>query len=40
MGKEPKNMEIVPSTDRFGGYLYLGDHPELMLRFFEKHLAT
>ena len=40
MGKEPKNMEIVPSTDRFGGYLYLGDHPELMLRFFETHLIT
>jgi pimeloyl-ACP methyl ester carboxylesterase len=39
MGHEPKMLEIVPSTDRYGGYLYLGDHPELMLRFFEKHLA-
>jgi pimeloyl-ACP methyl ester carboxylesterase len=39
MGQEPKALEIVPSTDRYDGYLYLGEHPELMLGFFEKHLA-
>lgn len=39
MGQEPKTLEIVPSTDRFGGYLYLGEHPDLMLEFFGKHLV-
>lgn len=39
MGQEPKALEIVPSTDRLGGYLYFGDHPEKMLEFFGKHLA-
>jgi pimeloyl-ACP methyl ester carboxylesterase len=40
MGHEPKALEIVPSTDRFGGYLYLGEHPELMLEFYQQHLAA
>ncbi len=38
MGQEPKAIKIVPSSQRFGGYLYLGEHPEVMLEFFEKHL--
>jgi len=38
-GQEPKALEIVPSTHRFGGYLYLGEHPEAMLAFFKKHLS-
>jgi hypothetical protein len=40
MGQEPRIMEIVPSVDRFGGYAYLGDHPEPMLQFFEAHLLA
>jgi pimeloyl-ACP methyl ester carboxylesterase len=38
-GQEPKALQIVPSTDRFEGYLYLERHPEVMLEFFAKHLA-
>jgi len=38
MGQEPKAIKIVPSSQRFGGYLYLGEHPEVMLEFFEKQL--
>jgi dienelactone hydrolase len=37
-GQEPKVLQVVPSTHRFGGYLYLGEHPEMMLEFFEKYL--
>jgi dienelactone hydrolase len=37
-GHEPKALKIVPTTHRFGGYLYLGEHPEVMLEFFEKYL--
>ena len=39
LGKEPKALEIVPSLNRFGGYLYLSEHPEVMLEFFEEHLT-
>jgi pimeloyl-ACP methyl ester carboxylesterase len=39
LGKEPKMLEIVPSLNRYGGYLYLSEHPEVMLGFFEEHLA-
>jgi pimeloyl-ACP methyl ester carboxylesterase len=38
-GEEPKALQIVPSTHRFGGYLYLSEHPEVLLGFFEEHLA-
>jgi pimeloyl-ACP methyl ester carboxylesterase len=38
MGQEPKALKIVPSVHRFGGYLYLDEHPEVMLAFFEQHL--
>lgn len=38
-GQEPKAIEIVPSTNRFGGYLYLSEHPQAMLSFFEQHLS-
>ena len=37
--QEPRDLLIVPSTHRFGGYLHLGEHPEVMLQFFRKHLA-
>jgi dienelactone hydrolase len=40
LSREPKALEIVPSTHRFGGYLYLGEHPELMLKFFDTHLRA
>ncbi len=39
MGQEPKRLEIVPSTDRYGGYLYVGEEPAVMLDFFGQHLA-
>jgi dienelactone hydrolase len=39
MSQEPKTLEVVPSLHRFGGYLYLGEHPEVLLGFFEKHLV-
>lgn len=39
LGKEPKALQIVPSTDRFGGYHYLGEHPAVMLAFFAEHLG-
>jgi dienelactone hydrolase len=39
-GQEPKSLQIVPGTQRFDGYLYLSAHPELMLNFFDKHLAA
>ncbi|UCC62069.1 MAG: alpha/beta fold hydrolase [Anaerolineae bacterium] len=39
MSKEPKALEIVPSTDRLGGYLYLNEHPEVILEFFEQYLT-
>lgn len=39
LGEEPKALKIVPSNQRFGGYLYLGEHPEVMLDFFEEHLG-
>jgi hypothetical protein len=39
LGQEPKVLKIVPSVDRYGGYLYVGEHPEEMLGFFEEHLA-
>ncbi|RMF29626.1 MAG: alpha/beta fold hydrolase [Chloroflexi bacterium] len=34
----PKQLKIVPTQDRYGGYLYLGDHPEEMVAFFQEHL--
>jgi poly(3-hydroxybutyrate) depolymerase len=40
MGQEPKALQIVPSTHRGDGYLYLDEHPEVMLDFFENHLAS
>ena len=40
LGKEPKALEIVPSLHRFGGYLYLGERPAVMLDFFQKHLGS
>jgi pimeloyl-ACP methyl ester carboxylesterase len=40
MGQEPKALQIVPSTHRGGGYLYLGEHPAVMLDFFGNHLAS
>jgi pimeloyl-ACP methyl ester carboxylesterase len=39
LGKEPKVLEIVPSANRFDAYHYLGEHPEVMLKFFEEHLV-
>lgn len=38
-GKDPRALKIVPTIHRFGGYLYLGEHPEVMLEFFEEHLG-
>jgi pimeloyl-ACP methyl ester carboxylesterase len=40
MAQEPKVLKLVPSTHRFGGYHYLGENPEMMLEFFETHLAA
>lgn len=39
LAKEPKILKLVPSIDRFGCYSYLGQHPEVMLEFFQEHLA-
>jgi pimeloyl-ACP methyl ester carboxylesterase len=39
LSPEPKALHVVPSNDRFGGYLDLGEHPEVMLEFFAQHLA-
>lgn len=39
LSKEPKALKVVPTLHRFDGYLYLHQHPEVMLEFFEKHLA-
>lgn len=39
MAQEPKVLKIVPSANRFGGYHYLGEHPEVMIEFFKDHLA-
>jgi pimeloyl-ACP methyl ester carboxylesterase len=39
LGHEPKALKIVPSAHRFGGYLYLDEQPEVMLTFFDQHLA-
>ena len=39
LSPEPKALQVVPSNDRFGGYLYLGEHPEVMLDFFAQHLV-
>jgi fermentation-respiration switch protein FrsA (DUF1100 family) len=39
LSKEPKVLQIVPGTHRSDGYLYLSEHPQVMLEFFEKHLA-
>lgn len=38
-GREVNVLEIVPSADRYGGYLYLGEHPDKMLAFFREHLS-
>lgn len=38
-GQEPRALHVVPSSQRFDGYLYLTAHPELMLDFFDEHLA-
>jgi hypothetical protein len=40
MSKEPKALKVVPSMNRYGGYLYLGDHPEVMLEFLAEHLRS
>jgi pimeloyl-ACP methyl ester carboxylesterase len=40
LSKKPKDLKIVPSVNRSGGYLYLGEHPEEMLAFFEEHLGV
>jgi len=37
--KEPKALHIVTSPDRSGGYLYLSEHPQVMLEFFDEYLA-
>jgi pimeloyl-ACP methyl ester carboxylesterase len=39
MGIGPKALKVVPSVNRFGGYHYLGEHPDVMLEFFQDHLA-
>jgi dienelactone hydrolase len=39
LGNEPKTLRIVPSRDRYDGYVYLGKHPDLMTDFFGEHLA-
>jgi len=39
LSAEPKALHVVPSNDRFGGYLYLGEHPEVLLDFFAQHLV-
>jgi hypothetical protein len=38
LSKEPKALTVVPSTRRFGGYLYLSEHPEVLLSFLAEHL--
>lgn len=38
LSKEPKAINVVPSTRRFGGYLYLSEHPEVLLSFLAEHL--
>jgi dienelactone hydrolase len=40
LSQESKRLKIVPSSDRFEGYLYLQKHPEPMLKFFAEHLAA
>jgi fermentation-respiration switch protein FrsA (DUF1100 family) len=39
LGEEPKALKVVPSVSRSDGYLYLQQHPEVMLEFFQAHLA-
>ena len=40
ISKEPKGLKVVPSINRYGGYLYLGDHPEEMLEFLAEYLRS
>jgi len=40
LGRPPVDISIVPSKNRFDGYLYLSEHPEVMLKFFDQHLAA
>ncbi len=35
----PKALKVVDTTDRYQGYGYLGEHPEVMLSFFAEHLT-
>jgi dienelactone hydrolase len=39
LSNEPKTLRIVPSHNRYDGYIYLEKHPDLITDYFAEHLA-
>jgi len=39
LGQPPVDIHLVPSANRFGGYLYLSEHPQVMLEFLARYLV-